>query len=495
MSRIIILLIVFFSLSLLAAQDIQPWQYVRHSARDNNGNVHVRFNGITDIINPYQLYNWQNSNWTETTLTSPEPLVYEALLPAVPGQTLNWRLKTSYDVLGETITAVNPAFFSTDAFPPALSAMAQVSDDPVGDSVNVYTPNLDLTGNWFAYSGNKLYAAMGNASNLFPTMNSFTSYNLYFAGLAASTSAVADSTVYAMLYTFNIPGVISPGLYKLGLNLADTTVTYQYLAPIQSMVSGGKLFLSCNISDLTADPNFGNWPPQFNSLGFMTGSIKIDINTGTLVPSFGIGDLSGISQLLFENYQYTVGVNTLPVIQNPLLSGVVGNVSVSFDYYDADQDFPLYAKLIMESTGSEVDFVPASLDFSQPVHMVAMEPVGEEWSSVFIRISDNNIDFPSYFIDVANEDETMPSVHTLRVYPNPFNPDRGVLQLSYGGNNKDFVSGGVYNLKGQCIRQLQVDHPDWDGKDDNNRPVSEGVYLLKAKYETDTFSKKVILVR
>jgi hypothetical protein len=485
--------------SLLAAQDLQPWQYVRHSARDNNGNVHVRFNGISDIVSPYQFYNWQNEAWTEVTLTSPEPLVYEALLPAVTGQTLRYRLRTSYEVMGQSIIAVNPAYLSTDTFPPALNAMGYVADDPAGDSVNVYAPQLDLTGSWFGYSNTKLYTALSNASNLFPTMNSFTSYNLYFAGLAASTSAVADSTVYAMLYTFNNPGVISPGLYKLGLTLADTTITYQYLAPIQSVASGGKLYLSCNISDLTNDPGFGTWPPQFNSLGYMAGSLKIDIDPGTLLPSFGIGDLSAISQLIFENHQYAVGVNTPPVILNPGISGVIGSVAVSFDYYDANQDFPLYAKIIMESTGSEVDFVPSSLDFSQSVHMVAMVPVGEEWSSVFIRISDNNIDYPFDFIDVANEDETIPAVHDFSVYPNPFNPDKGVLHIKYSGAPYPDPRLWIYNAKGQLIRLIDMEsNVYWDGTDDRGKPVADGVYFMRHFDYRDMKGyavNKIILIR
>ncbi|MFO7660489.1 MAG: hypothetical protein R6V77_06220, partial [Candidatus Cloacimonadaceae bacterium] len=480
MRRFVLLTILLFAFCLLSAQDLTPWQYVRHSAVDNNGVVHVRFNGNPSILNEYELYNWQNSAWTEMPLTTPETFVYEALLPAVTGQTLKYRLRTHYDYMGESITAVNPAFLSGDPWPVTVNTLGHIADDPAGDSINVYHPNLDILGNWFGYSDNKLYCAMSNASYLFPTMNSFTSYNMYFAGLASTTTAVADSSVYAMIHTFNIPGVISPGLYKLGINLADTTVIYQYLGPIQSVVSSGKLFLSCNISDLTADPEFGNWPPDYNSLGFMSGSMRIDIDLGTLTPSFGIGDLSGIAQLVFENHQYAIGQNTLPQIINPQMSGVIGNVTVSFDYFDANQDFPLYAKIIMTGTGSEVDFIPTSLDFTQPVHMVAIEPVGEEWSSVLIKISDNNIDFVEYFIDVSNEDEIQPPATAVKIYPNPFNPAKGVLHFKHPA----YVTYPdrriwIYNPRGQLVKLIDMEaNIHWDGRDNSGKPVGDGIYFL-----------------
>jgi len=481
MQRMAILLLVLFSFCLLAAQDLTPWQYVRHSAVDNNGQVHVRFTGNPFILNDYEFFNWQNNAWTAQTLTNPATFVYEALLPAVTGQTLKYRLRTSYETLGQSITAVNPAFLSSDTFPPALNALGHIADDPVGDSINVYTTNLDLTGNWFGYTDTKLYTAMSNASGLFPILNTFTSYNLYFAGFAATTTAVADSSVYALLYTFNIPGIISPGLYKLGINLADTTVIYQYLAPIQTNVSSGKLYLSCNISDLTADPGFGTWPPDFNSLGFMSGSIKIDIDTSTLIPSFGIGDLSGIAQLIFENYSYAIGMNALPQIINPQLMGQVGSVAAQFTYFDANGDFPLFAKVIMTDTGSQIDFIPSSLDFSQPVVMTALIPPEDEWSSMLIKISDNNINFVEYFIDIANDDETIPSAQNVRVYPNPFNPAMGVLHIDCEGSKTYDSRVWIYNCRGQFVRLLDLvaNTVNWDGTDKSGKPVGDGVYLIR----------------
>jgi len=477
MKRLVLLSLLVFAFFLLSAQDLTPWQYVRHSAVDINGQVHVRFNGNPAIPENYQLLNWQNNAWTELPLTSPETFVYEALLPAVTGQTLKYRLRTSYEAMGQSITAVNPAFLSADTFPPALNALGYIADDPAGDSINVYHPNLDITGNWFGYTNSKLYCAVSNASNLFPIMNSFTSYNLYFAGLAATTTAASDSTVYAMIYTFNIPGVISPGLYKLGINLADTTVVYQYLGAIQSVVSGGKLFLSCNISDLTADPGFGNWPPEYNSLGFMSGTIKIDLDLVTLTPSFGIGDLSGLAQLVFENHNYAIGQNTLPVISNTSITGPAGAHFLTFTYSDANGDFPLTAHHYLNDPSTAVDFIPSSLDFTQPVTMSAFIGSIEYEFQTMIRVSDNNIDFATDWLLVSNEDETLPTPSAVKIYPNPFNPSKGMLHIDFFERlTPPDARLWIYNSRGQLVKQTSF---SWDGTDNVGKPVGDGIYYLR----------------
>jgi hypothetical protein len=487
MIRSVLLLILVFCIFALSAQDVTPWQYVRHSAVDNNSRVHVRFNSAQDVTGGYELYGWINNSWYQMPLTSPEPMVYEALLPHSAGQTHKYRLRTSYEIEGQTIVAVNPGFLSADTYPPALANLGYISDDPVGDSVTVYHPSLDITGNWFGWSNNKLFTAMSNVSNTFPTFNSLTSYNLYFAGIANTATALLDSSVYAMLYTFNIPGVISPGLYKLGINMADTTVVYQYLGPIQSQVVGGKLMLACDIASLTADPSFGTWPPLFNSLGFMAGSMRIDIDLGTMTPSFGIGDMSAIAQLIFEAYSYTPAVNNLPTISD------VAEASnyVQFTYFDADQDFPLTAQITYDGT-QVMDFIPSTPDFAQPVVMTAYNP--GNWASAIIDVSDNNIDIVYHVLGTSNQDEVLPSVPVCRVYPNPFNPRTGNLNIELSGIRTKATRAGIYNLKGQLVKELDVANLAWDGSNGNNHPVRDGIYLLKISHNNQNLNRKLILI-
>jgi hypothetical protein len=312
-------------------------------------------------------------------------------------------------------------------------------------------------------------------------MNSFTSYNMYFAGLANTATAMADSTIYAMVYTFNIPGIISPGLYKLGMNVADTTFTFVRLGNIQSQVVSGKLMLSCNISDLTADPSFGTWPPLFNSLGFMAGSMNIGINTSTMTPSFNFGDYTSPAQLIFEKYSYLLTPNTPPVISNVIINDYISYKVLQFTYTDANQDFPLYAKVLLENMGNEPDITPVIPDFTQPVTMTAILP-NTGWEHGTIRISDNNTTFVTYDIsNTAINEETIPSVPSFKIYPNPFNPNKGVLNFQMLGN-KTYPDSRIwiYNSKGQLVKLIDMEtNIHWDGKDDNHQPVGDGIYYYK----------------
>jgi flagellar hook assembly protein FlgD len=68
-------------------------------------------------------------------------------------------------------------------------------------------------------------------------------------------------------------------------------------------------------------------------------------------------------------------------------------------------------------------------------------------------------------------------------YPNPFNP---ITTIAYQLPADANVSVIVFNLLGQTVKTLK--HADqsagyysvaWNGTDENNNPVSSGVYLYK----------------
>ncbi|MCF7919980.1 MAG: T9SS type A sorting domain-containing protein [Candidatus Cloacimonetes bacterium] len=84
-------------------------------------------------------------------------------------------------------------------------------------------------------------------------------------------------------------------------------------------------------------------------------------------------------------------------------------------------------------------------------------------------------------------------------YPNPFNPStRIVFEIPEEGD----VELGVYNLKGQRIRELKIENVKckiksaiWDGKDDSGRQIASGVYLLRLRAGEQVIVKKVMLMK
>ena len=85
-------------------------------------------------------------------------------------------------------------------------------------------------------------------------------------------------------------------------------------------------------------------------------------------------------------------------------------------------------------------------------------------------------------------------------YPNPFNP---TTTISFTvAQTSSFVNLEIYNLKGQKVKTL-IDKVlpagqhsvVWNGKDENSKPVSSGVYFYKMKTGNYLSSKKMILLK
>ncbi len=84
-------------------------------------------------------------------------------------------------------------------------------------------------------------------------------------------------------------------------------------------------------------------------------------------------------------------------------------------------------------------------------------------------------------------------------YPNPFNPE---TKIEYGLNKRDHVKLIIYNILGQEVvtlfdkEQLPGKYTVvWDGKDNNNRTLSSGVYFYRMLLENSgkVFTHKMTL--
>ncbi|MDD3533248.1 MAG: carboxypeptidase regulatory-like domain-containing protein, partial [Candidatus Cloacimonetes bacterium] len=102
---------------------------------------------------------------------------------------------------------------------------------------------------------------------------------------------------------------------------------------------------------------------------------------------------------------------------------------------------------------------------------------------------------------VSNEDGVAP-VYTTALkgnYPNPFNPE---TNISFSMKDAGPVSIEIYNVKGQLVRKLVNDVREagdhtvvWNGKDNNNRAVSSGIYYFKMNTGKYSSTKKMIMMK
>ena len=93
------------------------------------------------------------------------------------------------------------------------------------------------------------------------------------------------------------------------------------------------------------------------------------------------------------------------------------------------------------------------------------------------------------------------AVRLYQNYPNPFNPET-TIQFTTENTEKN-TELIIYNIKGQKIRTFNC-HPElvegqssiiWDGTDENNNPVSSGIYFYKLKNGRYTSTRKMILMK
>jgi len=81
-------------------------------------------------------------------------------------------------------------------------------------------------------------------------------------------------------------------------------------------------------------------------------------------------------------------------------------------------------------------------------------------------------------------------------YPNPF---RNSTTISFSttehSENTELM---IYNIKGQKVKQFSIDDDrfsiEWNGKDENGKPVSPGIYFYQLKTGKSVLTKKMILM-
>ena len=113
----------------------------------------------------------------------------------------------------------------------------------------------------------------------------------------------------------------------------------------------------------------------------------------------------------------------------------------------------------------------------------------------------NPIEFEITF--VGSDDVLNLETELLGNYPNPFNPTT-TISFSLTTEHTENVEIVIYNLKGQKVKTfechaepVEVRHSIiWNGTDDNNKPVSSGIYFYKLVSDGKKIaSKKMILLK
>lgn len=99
---------------------------------------------------------------------------------------------------------------------------------------------------------------------------------------------------------------------------------------------------------------------------------------------------------------------------------------------------------------------------------------------------------------VDNQNNDVPSINdlTIETYPNPFSQNLKIKIQS----SKSIESATIYNLKGQVIKNFSTLNQQtktfiWDGTNNNNQSVANGIYYLQIQADEIKKNQKVILIK
>lgn len=97
----------------------------------------------------------------------------------------------------------------------------------------------------------------------------------------------------------------------------------------------------------------------------------------------------------------------------------------------------------------------------------------------------------------------VPDVTSLmRIYPNPFNPDRVNLSGTFELSKAENIQLAIYNIRGQKVRSLSSGVRNagtytisWNGRDDKGKMCKSGMYYIMMNTSGYSTSKKIVLIR
>ncbi len=111
-----------------------------------------------------------------------------------------------------------------------------------------------------------------------------------------------------------------------------------------------------------------------------------------------------------------------------------------------------------------------------------------------------SLDINFGYDSAVEENDICSAELVLQSYPNPFSSETtisfNVTQTSL------FVNLEIYNIKGQKVNTLVDEKVEagthsviWNGTDENNQPVTSGIYLYKLKTGNETYTRKMLLLK
>jgi hypothetical protein len=210
-----------------------------------------------------------------------------------------------------------------------------------------------------------------------------------------------------------------------------------------------------------------------------------------------IGSLVGVNDTSEIYYSYSIGSVYYDDSVDPTDKGFVG--------FDIDSEIYVANFFDMEASNQSTAIGGTGKTTAQMKQSSTYTTAGWNFSSVWAIDSTINNGYP-YLIGVTtlSPETIVPSVsYQLMNYPNPFNPSTTIQFSSEMFEQGENISINIYNIKGQKVRQFKINNSKliinevvWNGTDNQQNPVSSGVYFYQIKTDSGVMgTKKMMLMK
>ncbi len=247
--------------------------------------------------------------------------------------------------------------------------------------------------------------------------------------------------------------------------------------------------INCTFSDNTLLNNAGcTIAVEFSELNFINNIVYG--NEGLSIRLYEEGDVN-IAHSLLEGSTYNID----QYHPDTEINWLDGNFEEFTDpgFCGENNNYPFYS---LEADSPCID--AGTLDLLEGIELPEYDLAGNP------RVYGEAIDMGAYEFQGESqaaepEEVTIPKETKISNYPNPFNPST-TIKLNLAESGKIILS--IYNTKGQKIitllnKEMYAGQYDiiWNGVNENNFPVSSGVYLYKVKTRNQESVNRMILLK
>ena len=383
--------------------------------------------------------------------------------------------------------------FSGGAGMNMLGAIDIWAGAPAGDLVMYYVDDVkhalastsdELTGYNVYLDGAFVY----NTTELQYQYTGLVYNQTYLAGVSAVYDDPGESEIIEAQFTFLETPVLPPeNLVATVVGFNDVLLEWEppNLPDETRLLLGYNVYRDGDVIAYLDDPNL----LTYDDLALDSGTYEYWV---TAVYDEGESDPSNIGEVIIILYSPQNLTAIVQGINNVFLSWDAP-ATRAFDYYNIYRDGSQIATNI-----NSTFYLDVGLAAGTYVYNVAAVYDGG-WES---ELSNNTE------VTVDAGDLPLPVVTELSGnYPNPFNPTTTIsfsttsLRQGYAGQAES-TEVCIYNLKGQKVKTLinaiipnGFHRTVWDGKDENGKPVSSGIYFYKMESGKYSSTRKMILMK